>query len=535
MSLFVNLGVSGDFSAITANKGEIIVHNGTKNVSFPSGSNGYLLAADAATATGLKWVAGPGALTHERLFLPAGTATTSAAPVILLRTRPRAGSYLVILNVRYTVSHEGATATFGLYKDATAFSTETADTLAGYSIPYTAATLQSFSGAQDFSFRAAVDTGAVIMSGADVMLLNLTPSNPGSSLSAYHSAGLITTATEPTILSDLTNTPIDGTAHISFDATYSLDAADSTATVGLYKNGTLIPYSSRTAGAPANTRTMLHGSVVAAFNGAEEMTLGAAVGAGDATLTVHDAHITIIAFASVGNPAASRAAVPFSTNATVPVPIFAGGFVPSPGNTLIVCSIVYTTPAADTVATFAATADGVEIPNTARQMVAVSGNRQSAWLATVAVLDGQQALNATLRVDSSGKSIELYSATMTVINFAGLTELFDDTLFVTNSVAPQALPGLSATPSAGIYMVLVSALVACQFNYSVITMGVYVNGALISDGSVAIEPRVGTVSYAFNQQVLALSGADVVSVRISTDSSAQNIYVYERTAQYVLL
>lgn len=50
----------------STSKGDLIVHDGTNNVRVPAGTNGYVLTADSAEASGLKWAAASsGGLTHE--------------------------------------------------------------------------------------------------------------------------------------------------------------------------------------------------------------------------------------------------------------------------------------------------------------------------------------------------------------------------------------------------------------------------------------------------------------------------------------
>lgn len=41
-------------------KGDILTHDGTINTREPVGPDGYVLSADSTTATGLRWIAGPG-------------------------------------------------------------------------------------------------------------------------------------------------------------------------------------------------------------------------------------------------------------------------------------------------------------------------------------------------------------------------------------------------------------------------------------------------------------------------------------------
>lgn len=71
-----------DALAPTTTKGDIIVHNGSDNVRLPKGTDGYVLAADSAEVSGLKWQAVGGTVSSVAMTVPtflsvSGTPITS--------------------------------------------------------------------------------------------------------------------------------------------------------------------------------------------------------------------------------------------------------------------------------------------------------------------------------------------------------------------------------------------------------------------------------------------------------------------------
>lgn len=70
-----------DALAPTTTKGDLIAHNGTDNVRLAVGTDGQVLVADSATATGLSWAAVPSAATGDINLTSFAGANNQATPV----------------------------------------------------------------------------------------------------------------------------------------------------------------------------------------------------------------------------------------------------------------------------------------------------------------------------------------------------------------------------------------------------------------------------------------------------------------------
>jgi hypothetical protein len=84
-------------------KGDLITSDGTDNVRFAAGSNGYVLTADSTQASGLSWtaVSGTGTVTSVAATVPSflsvsGSPITAAGTLaITLATTPTNGQLLI--------------------------------------------------------------------------------------------------------------------------------------------------------------------------------------------------------------------------------------------------------------------------------------------------------------------------------------------------------------------------------------------------------------------------------------------------------
>lgn len=88
-----------DALAPTTTKGDIIVHNGSDNVRLPKGTDGYVLAADSAEVSGLKWQAVGGTVSSVAMTVPtflsvSGTPITSTGTFAVTYS----GSALPVVN-----------------------------------------------------------------------------------------------------------------------------------------------------------------------------------------------------------------------------------------------------------------------------------------------------------------------------------------------------------------------------------------------------------------------------------------------------
>jgi hypothetical protein len=100
---FNNVYVGGNLNAVTTTKGDVMVHNGTTNTRLPVGTNGYILKANSVTATGLEWMnVAPSQI--SLVTLPLSTTSTTDVQISEFTTTPAAGTYLISLVLRYSVS-----------------------------------------------------------------------------------------------------------------------------------------------------------------------------------------------------------------------------------------------------------------------------------------------------------------------------------------------------------------------------------------------------------------------------------------------
>lgn len=89
-----------DGLAPTGSKGDIIVNNGTNNVNLNVGANTFVLTADSAQATGIKWAAsGSGGTTVHGLYV---AATCSSNPCTITSQGTSAGTAAWVSSVNWT-------------------------------------------------------------------------------------------------------------------------------------------------------------------------------------------------------------------------------------------------------------------------------------------------------------------------------------------------------------------------------------------------------------------------------------------------
>jgi hypothetical protein len=246
MSVINNLNVDGVFTGITTNKGDILVNNGSSNDAFPVATDGYILSADATQAFGLRWIPNTGgggpSMTTEINIQPFNFSTNSVIPVVITNTSQTglSASILFIGTINCTLNHARRYFTIGLYKN-------------GGLIPGTQKTL---GGINAVTFPVSIHQTITLMS-SDIFDIRINVDNADCEVSIagippYSNAALVNAntiiainTTSPYVLTDFTFSGAGGIIALIANLNCVLDHAYGMFTVGVYKNGVLIPNSNK--------------------------------------------------------------------------------------------------------------------------------------------------------------------------------------------------------------------------------------------------------------------------------------------------
>jgi hypothetical protein len=114
---------------VTTTKGDLLVNNGTSNTRLAIGADGYILTADSAQPTGIKWAANTGSgsvslVTTQLVLSNLPVTTNMVTPIILhdVTSTPTTGTYLFQYNFSVSTSDYDNYMIFGIYKNGTLIS-----------------------------------------------------------------------------------------------------------------------------------------------------------------------------------------------------------------------------------------------------------------------------------------------------------------------------------------------------------------------------------------------------------------------------
>ena len=105
---------------------------------------------------------------------------------------------------------------------------------------------------------------------------------------------VMTNSTSPIELSDLINIPTSGNYIILYNFIYSVSKSNRSCIFGLYKDNTLISYSSRTVTTIANNKLMFQENFITTFSGTEAIKLNINVSNNDTTLSIYERNLILI-------------------------------------------------------------------------------------------------------------------------------------------------------------------------------------------------------------------------------------------------
>lgn len=298
MSIFRELEITDGFYGITANKGELIVNDGTKNIALPPGINGQVLTADSGQTTGLSWVTGSGggsSVTSTQQILSAQISTNSTTPIEIadFTDTPIAGTHIVLVNFVFSISASSNSLTFGLYKNGILVSsTQRVVFGPGSNVKYSFGFQHSltFSGTDILTYRissSSVNSVITVISG-DTVLLKVA--------SVYQntiSTTFTTNSTTPLELTELTLAPAAGYYVIYTNLVYSLSKLYESVTISLYNDATLITPNS-VLKPVSNNNEIYQGTHTNNFSGSNSLKVKVSVSNTNANVTIYSGNIILM-------------------------------------------------------------------------------------------------------------------------------------------------------------------------------------------------------------------------------------------------
>lgn len=302
MSVFNDIQINNDFYGVTANKGDLIVNDGVKNAPLAAGLDSYVLTADSTQPLGVKWAASTGggssSVTYNQYTLtslPVATNSVTPVPITQFTSTPGVGNYVVMLNMTYSLSLFNRNATFGLYKN---------DVL----VADTARTLDSFISFMRNSFSMSF---IVSCNSTDIISVKFNTNNLDTNLTIHEGtlilikfsnvlqypvsgSDFITNYTSPTIIPNTINTPTLGIYLISFSCVFYTTLNRKSATIGFYKNSTLITGSERTVNLFEMIRTSYEYNHIVSFSGSDILDIRVHVSNIDTDIIISDRNLLLI-------------------------------------------------------------------------------------------------------------------------------------------------------------------------------------------------------------------------------------------------
>jgi hypothetical protein len=278
MSTFNDIQVIGKFYGVTENKGDLIVNDGTKNTPLPVGLNNYVLTADSTQPLGIKWAPSQGAAIYNTQYVlnasPVATNSISPVPIDAFTSTFSIGSYVVLVDLTFSMSKFNRSASFGLYKNGILIpnSTRAVDPFqAFFNTTISLSALIAFNDADIFTVRmntSNLDTDIILHAGSAVIikLLNVTQ---------YATSGenFTTNYTLPITISNTINTPTPGVYLVLFNCTFYTTLNRRTVTFGMYKDNVLISGTSRTIDTVSKLKYSYEVHHVVSFVGSEIFTM----------------------------------------------------------------------------------------------------------------------------------------------------------------------------------------------------------------------------------------------------------------------
>lgn len=164
MSFFKDLEVADNFVGVTTTKGDIIVHDETKNTRLPSGTNNQVLVSDLTTSTGLKWVTYADTTQITMSVTPLSTNSTVPIQITDFDQVPVKGSYVIMLNIKFSLSKATRNGEIKLYKNGSVIESKNIDTLCiGARTLLSFEHANTFNGTDTLSVKYSVDNTDVTM------------------------------------------------------------------------------------------------------------------------------------------------------------------------------------------------------------------------------------------------------------------------------------------------------------------------------------------------------------------------------------
>jgi hypothetical protein len=303
MSVFNDLQVDNDFYGVTTTKGDLIVNDGIKNASLGIGADNYVLTADSTQPLGLKWAAatgggGSGNILYNQYVLtslPVATNNTTPVPITEFTSTPVMGNYVALMNLTFSLSMFNRNATFGLYKNGIliANSSRTVGSFISFlRSTFSTSFITTFNGTDIFTVRFNtdnLDTNLVIYEGTLILI-------KFSNIAQYAitNSDFTTNYTTPVIIANTTDTPALGIYLVSFNCIFYMTLNNRTMTIGFYKDGLLIPGTTRTLSSFEMIRTVFEYNHIISFSGIEVLTVRVNISNIDTDIVISDRNLMLI-------------------------------------------------------------------------------------------------------------------------------------------------------------------------------------------------------------------------------------------------